>query len=339
MRRCSPLCLSLALAVTAGCGGDDGAAPAGDAGRRDGGRADASRGDGGTDAGPDLCGSVTCEPFEFCVAGECRAYPSCLSMAMCPPGSVCRHRFCLPGDSDPDEDGVTAETDCDETNPDIHPGATEVCNELDDDCNTMVDDGDPGALCAMDPSGGVCIEGRCGCPEETFDIDRMPENGCECTAMPSRNEGVSCAMPIDLGDFPDSGQTMTVMGNVLPDDREVWYRFVGSDGADTSCDNYHVRVLLATNPSDVYAFYVYRGACDMESCAGMGPFTDYSWATDFRDAAGDGECPCTDGPGTAGTNNCADDTAEYFIRVVRRPGTSVACDAYALEITNGIYDT
>jgi len=34
-------------------------------------------------------------------------------------------------------------TDCDDTNPDINPGAQEVCSGLDDDCDTFVDDDDP----------------------------------------------------------------------------------------------------------------------------------------------------------------------------------------------------
>ncbi len=33
--------------------------------------------------------------------------------------------------------------DCNDSNPDIHPGASEVCNEADDDCNGLVDDGLP----------------------------------------------------------------------------------------------------------------------------------------------------------------------------------------------------
>jgi hypothetical protein len=43
--------------------------------------------------------------------------------------------------TDADGDGYYAEVDdCDDTNPDIYPGATEHCNLLDDNCNGIVDD-------------------------------------------------------------------------------------------------------------------------------------------------------------------------------------------------------
>ena len=34
-------------------------------------------------------------------------------------------------------------TDCDDTRKAVHPGATEVCNGLDDDCDGLLDDADP----------------------------------------------------------------------------------------------------------------------------------------------------------------------------------------------------
>ena len=46
--------------------------------------------------------------------------------------------------------------DCDDTNPNVHPGANEECNGLDDDCDGGIDNG--GVLC---PAGLYCVDGEC----------------------------------------------------------------------------------------------------------------------------------------------------------------------------------
>ena len=41
--------------------------------------------------------------------------------------------------------------DCDDTNPEIHPNATEVCDEMDNDCDAFIDDDDD----SLDGSSGT----------------------------------------------------------------------------------------------------------------------------------------------------------------------------------------
>jgi len=81
-------------------------------------------------------------------------------------------------DCAPDVGWVADGTDCDDADPDVHPGATEVCNEVDDDCDDETDEGvtlvffvdadsdgwgDPGATtdaCSV-PGGYAELPGDC----------------------------------------------------------------------------------------------------------------------------------------------------------------------------------
>ena len=43
---------------------------------------------------------------------------------------------------DRDDDGFIGKEDCDDDNPQIYPTASEICNEIDDDCDGLIDDQD-----------------------------------------------------------------------------------------------------------------------------------------------------------------------------------------------------
>jgi hypothetical protein len=77
---------------------------------------------------------------------------------------------CVGGDldcaglTDNDGDGFQAGVDCNDGNPDIHPAALELCNFIDDDCDGIIDDGNPAGNVA--PCGGNspgCTPGKWAC--------------------------------------------------------------------------------------------------------------------------------------------------------------------------------
>lgn len=232
-----------------------------------------------------------------------------------------------------DEFGLRCSTDPGGSNFDPQP---ETCDGADNDCDETVDEGTITELCG---TTGECISGSCGCSPGTFDIDPGTP-GCECISAPAIDEGVSCAAAIDLGNLSDAGQTMTVMGNAMPSDRAVWYQFRAVDTPDTTCDNFHVRAELTTNPDDAFELTMFRGSCTTPVNADMG-YTDQTWRLDFRATIGgvlSGHCPCQSGVASTNVSQCVDDSANFFVRVRRRAAVD-SCANYAVEFSNGIYDT
>jgi hypothetical protein len=72
----------------------------------------------------------------------------------------------------PGKDWTLQDGDCDDTNPDIRPGAGEVCDDVDNDCNNLIDDEptDPAATWYLDGDGDGVGSGealyQCGAPVE-----------------------------------------------------------------------------------------------------------------------------------------------------------------------------
>ena len=104
----------------------------------------------------ELCVGVECNPGERCYLGRCVPEDDPCVGVECPEGAVCRDGECIEGEADVDEDGFMARDDCNDGDPEIHPGAEERCNGEDDDCDDAIDetfdsDGDGFPGCEASP--------------------------------------------------------------------------------------------------------------------------------------------------------------------------------------------
>jgi hypothetical protein len=71
---------------------------------------------------------------------------------------------------DCDGDGATKQIDCDDTNANIYPGATEKCNKLDDNCDGVVDEGCSTGKKPVDSDGDGYTSGPKDCDDSNANI-------------------------------------------------------------------------------------------------------------------------------------------------------------------------
>lgn len=87
---------------------------------------------------------------------------------------------------DTDEDGWSVDcNDCNDDDPDVNPGAEEICNEIDDNCNELVDEGFD-----TDADGFTTCDGDCDDTDPSVNPD-APEicNGIDDNCDGNTDEG------------------------------------------------------------------------------------------------------------------------------------------------------
>ena len=169
-------------------------------------------------------------------------------------GNVC--------DPDDDNDGYD-DVDCAPLDPAINPGAPEICNGIDDNCNGDIDEGDPIILCPLPPNVATttCNDGNCeinSCNSGYADCNGDYSDGCEVYLITSD----TCNNAQYLGWAYGNGDGCLLRKTLLRYG-EKWYRMEIKndfwDGSKTA-----VKAVLSVPAGMDYDLYLYDG-CTLQS--------------------------------------------------------------------------
>ncbi len=230
--------------------------------------------------------------------------------------------------------------DCDDSDPEMNPGETEICDDKDNNCDGTVDEA--WGNCTVSNGTPGCIAGACvidHCDSGWYDMDSSYGTGCEVQEdVWEAHGGDSCAQTINqwgaFTDYPSTNET--IEGNIVydhffPTVDEDWYYIDATDTAeaDGACDPFDVEVFFSGNPDSDFRFEIYDLSCNLWATPGNAcgnDLTEFNW-----DASG--ECPCTNTV-QDGYELCTDNSLQFIIRVYRIQGGPDGSE-YLLTVSNG----
>ena len=171
-----------------------------------------------------------------------------------------------PTNQDSDSDGICATEDCNDQDPSVFPGAPEICDGLDNDCNGGVDEDVCDPACQSDTE---CVD------NDPCTLDLCPPDGCSNPLDPDATDTDSDGI-CDLGDpCPEDATNQDSDGDGICDSAECQVGVDCSDDnpcTDDSCDPQTGCVNTNnTNPCDDGNTCTQTDICEAGICTGSNP--------------------------------------------------------------------
>jgi len=200
---------------------------------------------------------------------------------------------------DPPADFTATGGDCDDAAPDVFPGADELCNDVDDDCDGDVDE-DPvdGTTWIIDPDGdgygadGATTVVSCAEPGDTWTTVAGDCDGADPSVHPGASESCNDIDDDCDGDIDEDGEVIDGLTWVTDNDRDGYGSVDGTEVVACSAPE-STGWALATGDCDDRHSAVNPGATEV--CNGIDDDCDDVIDTDavdlvsaWEDADGDG---------------------------------------------------
>jgi hypothetical protein len=166
----------------------------------------------------------------------------------------------------------------------------EICNGVDDDCMSGVDNGPLSSLCPSPPQvsgvmcNGISLCSLTGCNPGFGDVDHVYTNGCECTMGLG---GTNCASAYSVGSIT-AGVTRPFTGALLPGGSSWFSADFGTAPAGSPAPG---RPRISVSPASDFRINVMRGTCGGAAltCRTEGGSSATTTDFEFYDMSGSGE--------------------------------------------------
>jgi len=128
--------------------------------------------------------------------------------------------------------------ECDESNPDVNPGAAESCNGIDDNCDGVIDDGFLVGMPCDGPDRDLCAEGTFSCDATGLSVvcnDATSSNQELCNGIDDECDGqvdsYAQACSVGFGVCARTGPASCAPGDLVPA-----CHLVPGPGSEETCD-------------------------------------------------------------------------------------------------------